>query len=158
SNPEEYAGVHKTQDALLDRIITIPVDHYDRETEVQITMAKSGLSLHDAEVIVDVIRELRLVGVNNHRPTIRACIAIAKVLAHLGGSAHSDDETFRWICRDVLTRDTVKVTMAGESIMLRKVDEIIGRVGNKGKRVHKPAGPTGQGKEAVPKRNAFPRA
>ncbi len=24
SNPEEYAGVHKTQDALMDRLITIP--------------------------------------------------------------------------------------------------------------------------------------
>ncbi len=44
SNPEEYAGVHKTQDALMDRIITINVDHYDRETEIEITMAKSGIS------------------------------------------------------------------------------------------------------------------
>ena len=26
SNPEEYAGVHKTQDALLDRMITIAVE------------------------------------------------------------------------------------------------------------------------------------
>ena len=34
SNPEEYAGVHKTQDALLDRMITITVGQYDRETEV----------------------------------------------------------------------------------------------------------------------------
>ena len=43
SNPEEYAGVHKTQDALMDRMITITVDHYDRETEIDITKAKSGL-------------------------------------------------------------------------------------------------------------------
>ena len=31
SNPEEYAGVHKTQDALMDRMITIKVGHYDRD-------------------------------------------------------------------------------------------------------------------------------
>lgn len=37
SNPEEYAGVHKTQDALMDRLITIQLEHYDRETEIQIT-------------------------------------------------------------------------------------------------------------------------
>ena len=43
SNPEEYAGVHKTQDALLDRMVTITVGQYDRETEVRITAAKSGL-------------------------------------------------------------------------------------------------------------------
>lgn len=125
SNPEEYAGVHKTQDALLDRIITINVDHYDRETEIRITMAKSGLPMSEAETIVDIIRDLRVVGVNNHRPTIRSCIAIAKVLAHVSGRASADDETFRWICHDVLARDTVKVTKSGESIMRRKVDEII---------------------------------
>ena len=44
SNPEEYAGVHRTQDALNDRLITIQVDHFDRETEVRITETKSGNS------------------------------------------------------------------------------------------------------------------
>ncbi len=128
SNPEEYAGVHKTQDALLDRIITINVDHYDRGTEVEITMAKSGLSRRDAEVIVHIIRELRHIGVNNHRPTVRACIAIAKVLAHLGGTTDADDPIFRWICHDVLARDTVKVTKGGESLMPKKVDQIMRKV------------------------------
>lgn len=128
SNPEEYAGVHKTQDALLDRIITINVDHYDRETEVQITMAKSGLPESDAAVIVDIIRELRLMGVNNHRPTVRACIAIAKVLAHQGGTTDPQDPVFRWVCHDVLARDTVKVTKGGESLMPRKVDEVMRKV------------------------------
>ncbi|MDQ7782301.1 MAG: gas vesicle protein GvpN [Desulfomonilaceae bacterium] len=128
SNPEEYAGVHKSQDALIDRIITINVDHYDRETEVLITMAKSGLPMADAEVIVDMIRNLRLVGVNNNRPTVRACIAIAKVLAHLGATTEADDATFRWICHDVLAGDTVKVTRAGESLMPKKVDEIMKKV------------------------------
>ena len=33
ANPEEYAGIHKTQDALMDRLITIHVDYFDRETE-----------------------------------------------------------------------------------------------------------------------------
>jgi len=135
SNPEEYAGVHKTQDALLDRMITIPVDHYDRETEIRITVAKSGVPTTDAEVIVDVIRELRGIGVNNHRPTIRACIAIAKVLAHLGGTAKSSDSAFKWICHDVLTRDTVKVTRSGESIMPQKVDEIIRKVAKRDRRL-----------------------
>lgn len=128
SNPEEYAGVHKTQDALMDRLITINVNHYDRETEIQITMAKSGVCRQDAEVIVDIIRELRHVGVNNHRPTIRACIAISRVLQHLGARAVVSDHNFLWICRDVLNTDTVKVTRGGESLMKQKVDEIIKKV------------------------------
>ena len=135
SNPEEYAGVHKTQDALVDRLITINLGHFDRETEIQITQAKSGLPRADAERIVDIVRELRGVGVNNHRPTIRACIAIAKILAHRHSRAQIEDPTFWWVCCDVLKTDTAKVTHDGQSLMLQKVEEAIGKVcGNHAKR------------------------
>jgi nitric oxide reductase NorQ protein len=125
SNPEEYAGVHKTQDALMDRLITVSLGHFDRETEVEIAMAKSGLARPEAESVVDVVRELRGFGVNNHRPTIRACIAIAKILAHQGASARKDDPVFQWVCRDVLNTDSAKVTRGGQSIMAEKVEEVI---------------------------------
>jgi gas vesicle protein GvpN len=125
SNPEEYAGVHKTQDALLDRLITMSLGHLDRETEIAITMAKSGLPQPDAEIIVDIIRELRGVGVNNHRPTIRAGIAIARILAHHHGSAQIGDPVFETICHDVLNTDTAKITHQGESLMAEKVKETI---------------------------------
>jgi len=36
SNPDEYAGVHKTQDALMDRLVTINLEHYARETEIRL--------------------------------------------------------------------------------------------------------------------------
>ena len=125
SNPEEYAGVHKTQDALLDRLITMNLGHLDRETEMAIVMAKSGLSASDSETIVDIIRELRGVGVNNHRPTIRAGIAIARILAHQCGSAQVGDPVFEAICHDVLNTDTAKITHQGESLMAAKVNETI---------------------------------
>jgi gas vesicle protein GvpN len=128
SNPEEYAGVHKTQDALMDRLITINLGHFDRETEIQITLSKSGLPRPDAELVVDVVRELRGVGVNNHRPTIRACIAIAKILAHRGAQARQDDPVFLWACRDVLNADTAKVTRGGQSLMDVKVEEVLHQV------------------------------
>ncbi len=128
SNPEEYAGVHKTQDALMDRLITIHLGPYDRETEILITMAKSGLPRPDAENIVDIVRELRSVGVNNNRPTIRACIAIARVLALQGSRPRWDDPVFQWACRDVLNTDTAKVTRGGQSVMMQKVEEVIQKV------------------------------
>ena len=135
SNPEEYAGVHKTQDALVDRLITIDLGHFDRETEIEITKAKSHLPRVDAERIVDIVRELRGVGVNNHRPTIRACIAIAKILSHRHGRARIEDPTFGWVCCDVLKTDTAKVTHDGQSLMLQKVEEAIGKIcGNHAKR------------------------
>lgn len=128
SNPEEYAGVHKTQDALLDRMITIHLSHFDRNSEIQVTMAKSGLPCEDAEVIVDIIRQLRSVGVNNHRPTIRACIAIARILAHMNARALLSDNRFVRVCHDVLNIDTAKVTRSGEPLISKKVDEVIRKV------------------------------
>ena len=128
SNPEEYAGVHKTQDALLDRLITIKLEHYDRDTEILIAMAKSGIDRANAGIIVDIVRELRGIGVNNHRPTIRACIAIAKVLALRSGQARWGEPVFKWVCHDVLSMDTAKVTRGGQSVILQKVDEIIQKV------------------------------
>ncbi len=59
SNPEEYVGVHKSQDALIDRMITLEVAHQDRETELAIVQAKSRRSAEDASRIVDVIRAMR---------------------------------------------------------------------------------------------------
>ncbi len=125
SNPEEYAGVHKTQDALMDRLITINLGHFDRESEVRITTAKSGLSTQDAGTIVDIVRGLRGVGVNNNRPTIRASIAIARIAAHVGARPVSADPVFRRICRDVLNTNTAKVTRGGESLMPDKVDAAV---------------------------------
>ena len=128
SNPEEYAGVHKTQDALMDRLITIPIGNMDYETEVRVAMGKSGVAREDAEVIVDVVRELRGVGVNNHRPTIRAIIAMAKILAHRKAHARPDDPVFQWVYRDVLRADTAKVTHDGHSLMPEKVEEAVAKV------------------------------
>ena len=100
SNPDEYVGVHKAQDALMDRMITIDVGHHDRDTEIQITRAKSGIALADAETIVDLVRHAR--GEQGHRPTIRACIAIARVLVQRQARAHFGDPVFDWVTRDVL--------------------------------------------------------
>ncbi|MFW6158535.1 MAG: gas vesicle protein GvpN [Planctomycetota bacterium] len=128
SNPEEYAGVHKTQDALMDRLITIELGHYDRETEIRITMARSNVDREDAEVIVDIVRGLREVGVSNHRPTIRACVMIARVLAQRNAHARLDDRDFLLVSRDVLGRDTARVTHDGDSVMNDEVQEIIENV------------------------------
>ncbi len=114
SNPEEYAGVHKTQDALLDRLITIQVDHYDQQTEESITAAKSGLDEQQVGYIVHIARALRAIGETPHRPTIRACIAVAKVVAKRGATAHPDDAFFRAVSFDILC-DGRQIVSGGQS-------------------------------------------
>lgn len=101
SNSEEYVGIHKAQDALMDRLITIRLDAYDRETEIGITVSKSGVLKEEAETIVDIARELRRLGKSN-QPSIRTCIALAQMLAYLGGHAAWADPVFQRIYRDLL--------------------------------------------------------
>ena len=102
SNPQEYAGVHKSQDALMDRLVTIYMNHYDRATEVAITASSAGLPLHAAEPIVDVIRYFRERDPTGQRPSIRAAIMIAKIVAHRGAKVDPADPVLLSVCRDVL--------------------------------------------------------
>lgn len=127
SNPEEYAGVHKTQDALMDRMITLKVGHHDYETEVAITEAKSGLPWRQSKSIVDIVREFRELGVNNARPTIRACIMLGRIVANRKGVVAAGDATFRELCHDVLNADCLKVTRDGQVAGLERLDDIITR-------------------------------
>ena len=126
SNPEEYAGIHKAQDALRDRMITINLGYYDRETEIAITRAKSGVSQSDAERIVDLVRKFRESGDYEFTPTVRAAIAIAKVLNISGARPVAGDETFAWVGLDVLGVGGNGSGLAkanGNKTMLRLIEE-----------------------------------
>lgn len=123
SNPEEYAGVHRSQDALRDRMITMDLDHYDKETEIEITRAKSGISKKDAEKIVTIVRELRESGKCEFVPTIRGCIMVAKSLKVLDGKVSADNRLFREVCQDILASETSRV---GSKTNQAKVREIVG--------------------------------
>ncbi len=107
SNPEEYAGIHKTQDALLDRMVTIKLTHYDRGTEIAITRAKSGIGEKRAEKIVDIVRDLRKMS-SSSWPSIRACIMIAKLVMQRRGKVRADNSIFCEICFDVLGSNGLK--------------------------------------------------
>ncbi|MBY0577701.1 MAG: gas vesicle protein GvpN [Burkholderiales bacterium] len=127
SNPEEYAGVHKSQDALLDRMITITLDHHDLETEVAITQTKSGLPWKHSKAIVDIVREFRDLGVNNCRPTVRACLMLSRIVAASGCAVSADDPDFKRICRDVLGPNSVKVSHNSRAVAFERLDEILAK-------------------------------
>ena len=128
SNPEEYAGVHKTQNALLDRMITIELGHYDRETEIAISTARAGLDSHSAGIIVDLVREFRKLGISNYRPTIRACIMLGRVVQLRGGQIRASDPVFVETCLDVLGSDMLKVRRDGASVASEEVTDLIRRI------------------------------
>jgi nitric oxide reductase NorQ protein len=114
SNPQEYAGVHEAQDALSDRLVTIDLDYYDRETEIAITAARSGLPMEEATRIVDLVRDYRASGEYDQTPTLRACVMIARVTAMQGLHPSARDPRFMGICLDVLESKTAFTSQARE--------------------------------------------
>ncbi|WP_339103144.1 gas vesicle protein GvpN [Haloterrigena salinisoli] len=90
SNDVEYAGVHRQQDALLDRFVGVHIDYYDEETEREIVKSHVDLSEEDVEAIVAKTRALRdeldlVVGT-------RAAITAAKGLAVFDGQRNGDGD------------------------------------------------------------------
>jgi len=122
SNPEEYAGVHRSQDALRDRMITMDLDYFDYETEVAITRAKSRLSKQNAEAIVNIVRGLRESGKCEFAPTIRGCIMIAKTLKVQGLTPSTSNGLFLRICQDILASETSRV---GSKTNQDRIKEIV---------------------------------
>ncbi|MDO9129965.1 MAG: gas vesicle protein GvpN [Anaerolineales bacterium] len=114
SNPQEYAGVHEAQDALSDRLVTIDLDFYDRETEITIAAAGSGLPPEKAAMIVDLVRDFRASGEYDQTPTLRSCIMIAKVTAMQGLRPSAQDAHFVRICLDMLESKTAFTSQARE--------------------------------------------
>lgn len=123
SNPEEYVGVHKTQDALLDRMITLEVSHQDRETELAIVTTKSKRSAEDAAIIVDIIRALRDRLGGSGGPTIRAALAIATISDFRGCSVNANDAIFVATCQDILHYNALR--QCPTSIKRQDIDAII---------------------------------
>ncbi|MCJ7507184.1 MAG: gas vesicle protein GvpN [candidate division Zixibacteria bacterium] len=110
SNPEEYAGVHKGADALRDRMITIDLDHFDEETEIAITKAKSnGLNPKGVEKIVNVVRGLRAKGRCEFAPTVRACIMVGRTLQVKNIPVNAKNKEFVKICEDILASETSRI-------------------------------------------------
>ncbi len=103
SNDVEYAGVHRQQDALLDRFIGVHVGYYDAETEREIVRAHVDLPDETVETVVDATRALRddlgvVVGT-------RAAITASKGLAVFDGEAPAgevDDDLLVDVFTDVL--------------------------------------------------------
>lgn len=96
SNPEEYAGVFRSQDALMDRMVTIHTGYYDEETEIAIVAKKASIPVADAAMIVHLIRDLRSSDLCASPPTVRSAIAIGRA-SQLGG-----EEWYRQVCSDIL--------------------------------------------------------
>ena len=129
SNPEEYAGVYRSQDALRDRMVTLDLDHFDEETEIRITQAKSGIGKALAKRVVRIVRELRESGVCEFAPTVRGCIMVARAMQVKNGSSAvgngnggaAGDDVFRQFCLDILASESSRVGSKTQTSRVKQV-------------------------------------
>jgi gas vesicle protein GvpN len=102
SNPVDHVGANPAQDALVDRMITLELDVFERDTEIAIVVGRSGLSVRDAARVVDIVRDFRLSREYAQRPTLRGSIMIARIAAAQKLRVSTDDPRFVQLCLDVL--------------------------------------------------------
>jgi nitric oxide reductase NorQ protein len=101
SNPEEYAGVYKSANALIDRMITIDINDMDINTERLIIAYKSGISDHNARIITNITRYIRNSFKERNWLSIRGSIMLAKIVKGMDLELNPNNEKFRKVCRDV---------------------------------------------------------
>ncbi len=94
--------MHNSQDALLDRLITITMDHYDRQTEVAITASSGGVGAGDGGADRQPGAPLPPAGPGRPASSMRAAMMIARVLASQGLSCDPAHPLVLGTCRDVL--------------------------------------------------------
>ncbi|ASN04096.1 gas vesicle protein GvpN [Virgibacillus necropolis] len=105
SNPDEYAGVFRSQDALLDRMITLPLDQMDEESEIKAVTSKTNVTKAEAVAIVEFVsraRNLCSVKQNGSGPSLRASIMIAEMAKRYKIPIEGSNDEFWDLCFDIV--------------------------------------------------------
>ncbi|MBM0740530.1 gas vesicle protein GvpN [Phormidium sp. CLA17] len=102
SNPEEYCGVHDTQDALMDRLITINIPEPDELTQQEILVQKAECDRASAVIVTRLVRTFRRKTQSEKISGLRSCLMIAKIAQEHGIPVAPENVDFRDICSDIL--------------------------------------------------------
>ena len=102
SNSEEWTGVHATQDALLDRVVTIGMGQPDISTEQNIVIQKTGINPLTAEVIIKLVRSVRQRVDKEDLGSLRSALMISKVCHDHDIPLGGKDSSFSDLCADIL--------------------------------------------------------
>ncbi|MEO0456989.1 MAG: gas vesicle protein GvpN [Cyanobacteria bacterium P01_A01_bin.114] len=102
SNPEEYCGIHATQDALIDRLITLHLPGFDELTQQQILVQKIGLDAPASLLIVQLTQQFLQQISPDTSSSLRPGLMIAEVCQQNKIHISTADPDFREVCRDIL--------------------------------------------------------
>ncbi len=117
SNSIEYAGVHRAQDALLDRMVGIYVNYYDIETETKIIAKQAKVNEEQAQLITNMLRSLREKLPEGSCLGTRAGVMVAQALKL---NNNFDKSAIKEMLGDVLTSKTKNLQHFDEQMKLVK--------------------------------------
>jgi len=107
SNPEEYVGVYKSANAIIDRMVTLDINDMDFETEKAIIIARSGISEQDASQITKITRHIRNSLNDKKWLSVRSSIVLAQVIKRINMKMDPSNERFRRVCKDVYNSPSI---------------------------------------------------
>lgn len=122
SNPDEYAGVYQTQDALLDRLITIFIDHKENHREAAILCEKFDIAKGEAQAITNLVAQLRQ-ACEDSGPSLRASLMIAKLAVQEKIPIDGANTNFQRLCVDIIGHQLSRCLKTEEPI--KKAEEMI---------------------------------
>ncbi len=126
SNPEEYAGVHGTQDALLDRLITLHMPEPDELTQQQILVQKIGIEPAAALLIVQLVRGFHTQLEEKGTCSLRPCLMIATICHEHGIPFRPEEADFRDVCSDILLSRLTQNLPAATQLLWNQFDHWVG--------------------------------
>lgn len=125
SNPEEYCGVHATQDALMDRLVTISMPEPDELTQQEILVQKTEVDRASALLIVRLVKEFRIRTNNEKSSGLRSCLMLGKVCHDHEILATPGNADFRDLCSDVLLSRSSLPLKEATQILWELLNEMI---------------------------------
>jgi len=107
SNPEEYVGVYKSANAIIDRMVTLDINEMDFETEKSIIIGRSGISEQEASKITKITRYIRNSLNDKKWLSVRSSIVLAQVIKSINMKMDPSNERFRRVCKDVYNSPSI---------------------------------------------------
>lgn len=125
SNPEEYCGVHDTQDALMDRLITINIPEPDELTQQEILVQKTECDRTSALLVTRLVRSFRRKTGSEKTSGLRSCLMIAKVCQEHEIVVGGENPDFRDICSDILLSRSALSLEAATKALWEVLNDVI---------------------------------
>jgi gas vesicle protein GvpN len=125
SNPEEYCGVHSTQDALMDRLVTINIPEPDELTQQEILVQKTEIARSSALFIVRLVKAFRQQCSQEKASGLRASLVLAKIAHEHQLPVAAENSEFRDMCADVLlSRSSLPIETATQ-VLWKLLNELV---------------------------------